>query len=287
MTTATLECSSFVELVDLYVDGALDPSDAAEIEAHASVCPHCDGALARRLDTRGQLQALAGASACDAALLARLGGALDKQTRRRAVEDVPRYAAAAAVALLFVGVGGVGGAAMRWAAAGVSSVANAETAAMMTASIQDPLVDELVRWHLRQIPVEVTGPDSETVGEWFEGKVDFPVAPPDFDRSAHLLGGRLGHVEDADAAMLVYDAGGAKLSVIVFDPAGRQLPTAHTPDGREVPFFVARRSGYSIAVHQRGGIAYAFASELPDDRLEALVESALRHGLPGAAVPAH
>jgi anti-sigma factor RsiW len=156
-------------------------------------------------------------------------------------------------------------------------VATADASALLTPVEAPAVVGESIRWHSRPLPVEVAGPDSQTVGSWFRGKVDFPVSPPDFARRAHLLGGRLSNVENNEAALLVYDVGGTKLSVMMFDRNGSPIPSAHTLDGQQVPLFVDERSGTNVAVHEQDGVTYTFTSDMPDDELVELVNVAFSY----------
>ena len=86
------------------------------------------------------------------------------------------------------------------------------------------VVDASARWHARAVPVEVTGPEPDAVQAWFADKVAFPVLPPEFGSRAHLIGGRLSNVERSEAAFLVYDVEGTKLSVMVFDAGDTPMP---------------------------------------------------------------
>jgi anti-sigma factor RsiW len=266
-----MQCDEFEAMVDHYWGGELQDAEAAEVEAHAGSCPRCRVQFELGEMERDALRGLADSSACSGAFMARLGEALDAagaEAARSGEQRWQRWATAASVGFaLLLGAGGV---------AGLHGVADASSEvnppAPVQASVYAPLVDEVVRRHQRPIPLEVLGANAEAVTAWFSGKVDFPVAPPNFRRDAHLIGARLSHVNDADAAMLVYDADGSKLTVMLFD-AGRRL----VPPGQEgeAPLFVAQASGYAIAFHLRNNVAYVFTSELPADRLRALVEAAV------------
>lgn len=274
-----MRCDEFTALIDLYLDGEVDDADSAEIESHAAYCPRCAEVMERQAGFRGALHELASEHEMDASFRDRLDAAMACQaspvcTAPTASRFAPRLAAAAVLA---VGLSGVlvalSSRAPMDAAPAVSSMASVSG----FGAVGPEVVDESVRWHSRPLPVEVMGPDGAEVEDWFRGKLDFRVAPPDFSRRAHLLGARLGNVRDNEAAFLVYDVDGRKLSVMMFDANGAPLPTAHTPTGEEVPFFVQERNGLNVAVHQQDGVAYTFTSDLPDSELVDLVNAAFSY----------
>lgn len=269
-----MRCDELSALIDVYLDGELAEVDAAELEAHAGACAACGRTLERQVAFRGALHGLAQEHHLDDAFHARLAGQLARAVAPRRHHEVvwPRVAAAAFV------VAGLSGVLVSLSARPpVSAETRPLDAVSSVGEVVPDYVDDSVRWHSRPLPVEVTGPDGAEVGNWFRGKVDFPVAPPNFSRRAHLLGGRLGNVQENEAALLVYDVDGRKLSVMMFDATGALLPTAHTPSGREVPFMVQGRNGFNVAVHQRDGVAYTFTTDLPGSELQDLVAAAFRY----------
>lgn len=266
-----IRCHDISALVELYVDGEIDPVEAAEIEVHVESCDSCRALLEQRFEIKDELRALAQAEPLDAAFRARIDASLLAASAAPAATQRNRYAALAAAVLL----GGVA------AAVGIASdgaQADASPAPLVEAQPYVPVAsavfDESVRWHSRPLPVEVTGPDQVLVGDWFRGKVDFPVSPPDFARRAHLLGGRLGNVSDNDAAVLVYDVDGTKLSVVMFDASESRTNGDGTA---ELPFYVGERNGYNVAFHEHDGVAYTFTTNLPDAELRDLVNVAFSY----------
>ena len=43
------------------------------------------------------------------------------------------------------------------------------------------VVDDVVKRHARELPMEVEGADPSVAASWFRGKVDFPVRVPHLD----------------------------------------------------------------------------------------------------------
>lgn len=264
-------CEDFAELVELFLDGELDDPESAEMEAHLSACSTCCEELEARASLKDQLGALAFEHTLDDGFLENLSHSISVSGREE-VRRPPRtwMLAAAAVALVS------GTAAVTYA---VTATPAAEPAEMVVIAPEIPPVSavevaESVRWHSRPVPVEVTGPNPAAVGDWFRGKVDFHVQPPNFARRAHLLGGRLGNVSEHEAAVLVYDVSGTKLSVVMYEP---ENDIAHGAPTNELPFYVGERNGYNVAFHEVDGVAYTFTTNLPDTELRELVNVAFSY----------
>ena len=97
---------------------------------------------------------------------------------------------------------------------------------------------------------------------------------------AMLLGGRLSHVRNGErnrrAAYLVYGVGEHKVSVLVFD--GRELGLSERGELRHVkghPVRVHGARGYRVALYQRGQLAYAVTSDLPEPEMLKLIGTSL------------
>lgn len=136
------------------------------------------------------------------------------------------------------------------------------------------IVTESVQWHQRNLPIEVTGPSDEQVRYWFRDKVNFPVRLPRFDRASHrqvnLLGARLSHLREKQAAYVVYESDGNKVSVMVFDGQGvKRLAPAPRQDPR-----VYNANGYNVAIVEDNGVTYSITSELPREDMVQLVDAA-------------
>ena len=70
--------------------------------------------------------------------------------------------------------------------------------------------------------------------------------------------------------MLVYDVGGEKLSVLVFDP--ERVPSMDTlGDVTDGEVYVDNSEGFSVAVQRRGGLGYTYTSGMPEAELVSLV----------------
>ncbi len=272
-----MTCEDFTETLDLLLDGELGEPERSEVCAHLEQCTSCREVADTQRQFREELRALADTGPLPDAFRDRIDAALAAAPPPgRAGPEPGRLAAAAAGILGLLGFVFVASTALPDAEQ--STVAAADSSELLQ-FVDGPnsVVDQSVRWHRREVPVEVTGPDEFAVRDWFADKVDFPVLPPDFRRRAHLLGGRLGNIDDDEAAFLVYDVGGTKLSVMVFDAQGRLAPVVHDREGRPVSTLVRSSGSYNVAVQEVGGVAYTFTATLPDTELVDLVNAAFSY----------
>jgi anti-sigma factor RsiW len=256
---STADCQELEGLLDLYVDGELSSPERTEVEVHCAQCATCAGAVRSRQSLRRRVRGLAAGVVLPddvrARLAASIAAAPAATAPRRRETRVPTALALAA------GLAGV--IAVPWDVTRGEHPERAGVAAMVSEA-QPALVAQAARLTQRQMPMEVAGPDSDTVARWFTGKVDFAVNVPDLGRRATLLGGRLGTVDDELAAMLVYELGGAKVSVLMVDSARPGVPLAPAPQTWEVD------EGYRVTVQSGDGVTYAFASTLPAAELASL-----------------
>lgn len=136
-----------------------------------------------------------------------------------------------------------------------------------------PVAAEAISNHRRGLPIEVAGSPAQ-VTDWFTQKVDFPVRPPQM-MGATLVGGRLAHIRDRQAAYLLYNVSGNRVSVFLFDPADLPIDARRrrSAGGHEV--FLDDQRGYHVALVRNGGLGYAVASDLDEDRIFQLVSSSI------------
>jgi anti-sigma factor RsiW len=147
-----------------------------------------------------------------------------------------------------------------------------------TTRAHDPLVEEAVQRHARDLPLEITaaGAASDSVPDWSKGKLDFNPRPPRFARpDMRLVGARLSHISDRPAAYMRYELPRGRVGLfIVEDQDGRLWPArVFLGDPGHVRIVNAR--GYNIAVWHRNGIAYSMVSDLDAAQLEALLQAAI------------
>ncbi|MBN1945828.1 MAG: zf-HC2 domain-containing protein [Bradymonadales bacterium] len=258
-----MNCSQLLQFAQAYLDGELDTVDKAEIEAHLASCQTCQRTINSAEGFRLYLKNQAPSVSAPPFLRRQVTTMLSHHSAQSRIRPIWMASALAAAVVL---------------------------ALVVTPRLRPPLgqgpfdsdpatapfIDASVNWHRRNLPVEVTGPDLSVLGEWFSQQVDFPVRLPSFQHRtirANLLGGRLSHLQDQDAAHVVYEVDGAKLSVMVYRTPERRLRLPIVPRSSGRMLFV-NRSGYNVLLFDNDGISYSVTSALPQSRLRELVQHA-------------
>lgn len=293
-----MRCRDIQQFASAMVDGELDAATALEFERHIGMCEDCRTRTESERLIKRELRRHLGGVRAPEALRSRIHDALgaastpgpagtDHDARRRRAQReklaglqlaarvaaagaagarwrarlgfVP-YAVAAGLVLFFVFPRG-------WLHSRPMAGAGGARQATMGGTL---FVSDVAGKHARSLPLEVDGPSPERVGHWFQGKVDFPVRPPVFSQvRADLLGGRVSWVRDQPAAHLYYDLRGRRVSVMIFTPPRRRLPLDGVPGlcvpGRTV--YVGRSRGVNVAFVQQDKVAYALASDVPEQQV--------------------
>lgn len=274
------ECNHIEQHAGAYVDGELDTSIAAFIDAHIAGCEPCrerlmferaSRALIRqglKVDVPAGLEermrfVLADRKAFSASNPEQ--SSKSPQTQLNQVEQgqppetlepgtthwlaiTPRVAlvSAAAAAMIFIG-----------ASFHASSVAEEQAAA-----------EDVVRLHTAELPADVAVNEPGEVNEFFNGRVDFPVQPASFERDpVRLVGARMSNVRERPAAMLFYDLNGHRVTVVVTDAE----VGAESADNR-VAYRVV--NGRRVPVRGKGGLNYVFTGDVDDATLLRLARDA-------------
>jgi anti-sigma factor RsiW len=260
---AAMDCSELTRSIDAYLDGEFDVRERAEADAHLAGCPRC----ATLVESQGRLRAALRAKLREAmgyeapggqapeALRARIHEALLRERRplwRRALAPVPLATLAACCAGALVVLAGQG--------------------------TDDSLVEEAVKRHNRDLPLEVTaaavGPES--IPLWFAGKLDFNPTPPRFRQTGvRVVGARLSHLRELPAAYIRYELprGHAGL-FIVDDPERRFVPYRRPFQAPPPAVRIVNARGYNVALWRQNEIVYSLVSDLDEQALIRLVQAA-------------
>jgi anti-sigma factor RsiW len=255
---AKLRCAGLRRFIDTYLDGEFAEAERLEFDQHLDGCEPCRALVREQATWRRAVRDAAPREVAPAALRERLSAALaaepvadgesmptDEVARRRSrfMRFAP-YAAAAAVA----------------------------GALLVTRAQHTALTADVIAKHQRNLPIEVTG-RSEEVRRWYADKVDFPVRVPSFGgvRPVAFRGGRLANVRERQAAYLVYDVDGNKVSVFIFDPGEMPIEARRheTIGNREV--YLDGDRGYNVALYRDHGVGYAIASDMDQGEMLKLV----------------
>lgn len=250
-----MTCQELRTCLGAHLDGELDLSLSLAANEHLAFCVGCQWAYTRERELRTLVRTRFPREEVPAALRERIRGALARTEQGARIRVQRRWVywtvPAAALVLVALGVG-------LWQRGA------------------PPVVRELVAKHAMysrlDSPAEIGSASQEAVAGWFEGKVRFDVAVPDFSPSGiRLVGGRLADLSDRQVAYLLYEKGRNQISLFAFPSRGLAFPRGEGARGGDKRFYVAKVDGAEVVVWTQGPLAYALVSSL--DR-ESLLECA-------------
>lgn len=243
-----MDCKEVQRFLHAYLDGEFDDPERVAIAAHLEVCNSCREAAGFEEMFRDRVRAATERPTAPPWLRHKVVAALDRAERpRRWLAPVLRWGIPAVVAAVL--------------AMGVGLVLQDDRSP--GASYNDD-AQSITDWHRlqRQLALDVSGAP-EAVRAYLRDKVPFPVRLPR-NPSAQLVGARLINLRQQPAALLVYQLGSERVSVVIFDP--RRLPRPTTGVGRRN---VVRRqvNGYDVYMYASGGTGYGVTSDMDRRRL--------------------
>lgn len=271
-----MKCQDFRDNLQLFLDGEMATGEATEQEAHASECAACAQLLARQRQFKAELRACAAGDRMPDALRARLA-----QERERLA--VHRHRREGWTRLRRVGVGLSAAAALLlgsfvlWSppsavGTGADAVASGEVAGL--SALRTPVVGAALDWHQRRLPLDVLGPSPRHASAWFSENASLGVDFPAFGEGTTFLGARAGQIGDVPAAYAIYDAGGRKLSLLIYDAAAFPLTVGDDPQ-RSGGMLVDNSRERPVLVRESAGMGYALTGDLDEDALRGLVQAAV------------
>ena len=243
-------------LADLSLDGELDPEEEARLRAQLADSPEVRRAFEQRTWFQAQVRDRLRDS-CDGApvpvglrnrVFARLTAEEDTSSGRW------RSWVPAGAAVLLIGV-------LSWTFDGNG--------------ILDP--EEAVRRHMKSPPPEIRALGSTApIVEFLRTNLDQRVQVPQFGVGrgrARLVGARLDSLSNREAAYIMYDQRGARISLFAI-PCGRSVPNMANFQPRSVKgrrVMVGNHRGYSMVTWDHGGVLYSMVSDVDTEELVQLV----------------
>ncbi len=255
-----MNCKDVQRYVHAFIDDELDTQTALEVESHLDECQSCTQKVAFERWFKLELNHTVGAITVPDELSGRVRDSLaqaDRTDRIRAIAPKIGLTSLMAVGVL-----------LALYLPGWLAPAEVERRPGR------PVIDYVAERHARNLPLEVNDPDADNVAMWFRGKVDFAVRPPRFSgERIHLVGGRISHVGDRQAAHLIYETNGRPITVVVFQ--GTDMPLGGTQPVRVGTHVVhlGQSRGFNVAVWRQGGVSYAVSSDLDRNDMVRLVAS--------------
>ena len=237
--------------VQVYFDGELDASAAAEIERHLDTCGECAALLRSWEAVRGGMRQRALYHRASPQLESRITDALDRETGNH------RPLASLILRGKQFWMGAAGGfAATALAASLAFLVLMPPTSSQLVSDVMGAHIRSLMENHL----IDVASSDQHTVKPWFAGHAD--VSPPtaDFPKEDYrLVGGRVDYVDGHRAAVLVYRHGAHTINVFSWAQSSESLPN------------IVTRNGYHAVFWRSGDLVFCAISDTALDELLGLV----------------
>lgn len=108
-------------------------------------------------------------------------------------------------------------------------------------------VDNYIRYLLSNAPYDLQTRDADRIRQWFQGRLDFVVEPPDFSSDGfQLLGTRLGYFLDRVVAEIGYQRDGHRLSLFMTRGKGLEALAGKRVSYSGQEFFVDTSKGYTV-----------------------------------------
>ena len=235
-----MNCARLRQTLDAWLDGELDPATGAEIERHVSGCPACAGLKEGRVALGQQLRTELPRYRVPTELEHKIRGSLGGE--RRGPTWLQTWAAAAGIAVVSAFAG-------YW---------------IGRPPPDSSLREQVVASHVASLGTarrltEIASTDRHAVKPWFQGKVDFAPVVRDLSAEGYaLVGGRLDHVADGQAAAIVYKVREHVINLFVW----------RAPGPEDVPLSVAPARGFNLATWTDSGLRFAAISDTDAREIE-------------------
>lgn len=254
-----MNCQEIQKFVHVYVDGEFGAHEKRDFEKHLQGCEECCAVVCFEERFKSTLKKSMPKIKAPKSVVDKLRARLDAEPEPASPWStwlyvaVPAAAMAAAAMLVFI----------LWPTPETSS---------------SEVLEAGVAHHSNSFPMEVQGPDVQTVANWYEDKVRIPVRPPLLDRhGVNLAGGRIVNFNRAPAAYLVYRNGARKkVSVHIFDQ--KHIPrkglVRKRISGRTV--YLGAVNGHKVAVFKHNNVGYAVTADVSTEDLKRIVRTIIQ-----------
>jgi anti-sigma factor RsiW len=253
-----MDCREAERFIDLRLDGEIEPAEGGLLESHLSSCTICRTryhAQGKCLSTiREKLRASNEEVKSPLGLRTRIVARVSEDQRREGFAWGRAVSVTLGVSMIAV---------LSWSSASGPSLVSEETVAR----------------HSGNLPPEVRADfeDARGVQTFLTSNLRYPVSVPKFDRNPNvkLVGARLSSLDDQEAAYVMYDRRGAKLSLFAYPRPERFTRPA---DFREVKagektLLVGKRRGYNVVAWQQGDLVYSLVSDIDPAEMVELAAS--------------
>jgi anti-sigma factor RsiW len=251
-----IDCDGVAAFASAYVDGELVGEDLVAFETHVRECARCRAAVAEEDALASLIRSAGPLHRAPAGLREAVARSLRSRPRRR----LGLGAVAAAVVIAASGAGLVWRDRPRPAPI---AVAPSEFASLG--------VDTHLRHVRGQLPLEVRSEQPQAVARWFDGRVPFRLALPEYpvgdgERKPYtLIGGRLVSFHGDYAAYVVYRMEERPISLLVTSSATVTPEGGATVGSGGLTFHLESVAGLKVITWTDRGLTYALVSDLPED----------------------
>ncbi len=252
-----MDCRDVARYAELSLDGEIDACERAELEHHLQACPKCRFHVAGQTWYQSQIQAKLQTSSDDVCsplgLKTRITHHIRDEERKSSTWLTRALPASLGIAVMAI---------LSWS---VGSQAKA----------LDP--EEAVARHAQRMPPEVRARGSMSdVSRFIHRNFSYPMEIPQVsgpNRHIRLVGARLSHIHNRQAAYLMYDHRGARISVFAYPLKDSVKPPPHfqrrTINGRSV--LIGRHKGFNVVAWERGPLFYSAVSDVDNSQLVRMV----------------
>jgi anti-sigma factor RsiW len=253
-----MKCDDADMAFDAYLDGEAPQETRRQVLAHLDDCATCREEFAYRQALQRAIRQGVDSGEVPPLLWEHIGAGLDSidHGRRTGVRPQRRRAflassAAVAAALLGLLLG-------HWLLRPPTSPFMAES------------VDNYIRYLLSNAPYDLQTRDADRIRQWFQGRLDFMVEPPDLSRDGfQLLGTRLGYFLDRVVAEMGYQRDGRHLSLFMTRGKGVEALTGERVSFAGKEFFITTSKGYTVVAwrDEPANIVCSVVADLSRDQL--------------------
>lgn len=251
-----MDCREAERFVELGLDGEIESSEGGLLETHLNHCASCSA----RYHVHGKLRATIRTKLLEAQSEAKSPPGLRTRIVARVQDDERKESFGWGRVAIPVSIGVSLVVVLSWS--GTSG---------------PPLVsEETVARHSTNLPPEVRADfeDARPVQRFLTSNLRYNVSVPRFDRhnpSVKLVGARLSSLDDHDAAYVMYDRRGAKVSFFAYpkpDRFTKPVDFREEVAGKKT-VLVGKRRGYNVVAWEQGDLVYSLVSDIdPKEMVE-------------------
>lgn len=251
-------CKELTRYIDAFLDDELSVIENLRVQAHLALCGNCRAVVKSEVSLRRLIEADALQDSAPAYLRERI-------LREVGARPQPRSSRAFGLFSFRQRVFLAGLIATAVIVAGLI-LPLAPHLFRRTDSTVSPLVAEMVGKHQiysrREGALHVRSADPVEVGSWLRERLNFPVRLPQLARPGEMLvGARISSVADAQAAYLLYQMAGRRISLYVFKGLPGGIPSGSSKWVAGTQFFASAVGGVPVVWWEEQELYYAAVSE--------------------------